>query len=70
LKSVAPKICEHVEHIATCLCGKHIPTERNVFLVMLEDSAWLPDPKNFLQRGGRVSDALSVTTDHTMRVDK
>lgn len=55
----APKICEHVEHISTCLCGKHIPTEPIVFLVMLEVSAWLLDTQHFLQRGGRVSDALS-----------
>lgn len=57
----APKICEHVDHISTCLCGKHTPIERNVFLVMLEVSAWLLDTylKHFLQRGGRVSDALS-----------
>lgn len=69
-KSLRQGFSNLFDHIATCLRSKHIPTEPNVRQVMLQTSEWPPHTKNFLQRGGRVSDALSVMIDQAMGVDE
>lgn len=69
-KSMRRGFANLFDHIATCLRGKRIPTEASVFRVMDENSEWPPHTKNFLQRGGRVSDALSVMIDHAMSEDE
>lgn len=69
-KSLRQGFSNMFDHIATCLRSKHIPTEPNVLQVMLQTSEWPPHTKNFLRRGGRVSDTLSVMIDLAMGVDE
>lgn len=42
------------DHIATCLEGERVPSQRNVLDVVNSDNEWPPATKNFLQRGGTV----------------
>ena len=69
-KSMRKGFAKMFDHIATCLRTKHVPNEANVLQVMLENSEWPPHTQNFFQRGGKVSDALSVVIDYAMGVDE
>lgn len=69
-KSLRQGFAKMYDHIAECLRAKHVPNEPNVFQVMRTTSEWPPHTKNFLRRGGRVSDALSNIIDSAMSVDE
>ncbi len=69
-KSMREGFVNIFDHIASCLRFKQVPNERNVLMEMQNASELPPVTKNFLQRGGRVSDALSVMFDHAMDQDE
>ncbi len=50
-------------HIASCLRQKLIPTEGNVLEAWGDASEWPPVTRNFLEKGGKVQDALRAVFD-------
>ncbi|MCJ1366747.1 hypothetical protein MMC16_005877 [Acarospora aff. strigata] len=69
-KSMRQGFSNMFDHIAQCLRAKQVPNEITVLSRILDNSEWPPHTKNFLQRGGKVSDALSVVIDHAMDADE
>ncbi len=69
-KSMRQGFSNMFDHVAKCLRTKQVPDGPNVLQVMRNYSEWPPVTKNFLERGGRVSDALNAIFDHAMDQDE
>ena len=68
-KSLRKGFANMFDHIASCLRQKTIPTEENVLNAWRHASEWPPVTRNFLEKGGKVENALRAVFDNARDQD-
>lgn len=69
-KGLRTGFCMLWKYIADCIGENMLPTEDNIVTLIRNSNEWPPHCRNFIQKGGSISSAVTMLFKHTMELEE